>query len=551
MRRGGIWALMTLVGALAAAPAAQAQGGLTYVGCTAHDRGPASCSSRSALAPSGQIGLAPDGRHAYGFAARTEGQQQQALAIYSRDPAGGVLSYAGCVSDETFPVEGCPPTGPILPENFAFTPDGRTIYGSRSGTTLTSLGRDPGSGSLTAGACASERSFGPAPPCGPADALDGASSVEISPDGANVYVLSRRSEAIAMFSRDAATGSLSYLGCVKDTRSSAPCAEEARGLGSFGAGMEFTPDGRRLYVSGDPALLVFRRAASGTLSFEDCYDDELRGCIAEPFVRGRSGLALAPDGRSLLLGGSALVAVAPDSGGRLRLVGCVARVPTSHCSTAPEVEGLFAPVITDDGRSVYATAGFFESNDIRLLAFTRDPSTGALRYDGCARGARSVAACPVVHPTLGIGPAAAPGGRHVYLYDEPVADRVSGALTVLARPATGEAGAPEPPPSPTAARVAGGAASVSASGSVPLSVSCATGTFGRCRGTVTLKSGSATLARSDFAVREGSRVRVKVKLNARGRKLVRGRTVKAAVTIKTLRPDGRALTSRGSVRLRG
>ena len=93
---------------------------------------------------------------------------------------------------------------------------------------------------------------------GPAPFL-GSSALAMSPDGRNVYVASSRSNAIAVFRRDARTGALTQrrgaAGCISDGGASG-CA---RAIGLLGPNsVAVSPDGRNVYATafGSNALVV-------------------------------------------------------------------------------------------------------------------------------------------------------------------------------------------------------------------------------------------------------------------------------------------------------
>ena len=75
-------------------------------------------------------------------------------------------------------------------------------------------------GALTSVGCVSD-SGGDGRPgtdgfCANGDALLGASDIAVSPDGRHVYVASHTSNGIAWLARDAATGTLTPAGCIKE-----------------------------------------------------------------------------------------------------------------------------------------------------------------------------------------------------------------------------------------------------------------------------------------------------------------------------------------------
>jgi hypothetical protein len=89
---------------------------------------------------------------------------------------------------------------------------------------------------------------------GGVDGLLGARAVAPSPDGAHVYTAALSDNAIATFSRDGATGALTFVEQNKDGVGGVDGLEGARGVGA-------SPDGVHVYVAGftDDAVVAFAR----------------------------------------------------------------------------------------------------------------------------------------------------------------------------------------------------------------------------------------------------------------------------------------------------
>ena len=98
----------------------------------------------------------------------------------------------------------------------------------------------------------------------------GSNAVAISPDGGSLYVAASRSNAIAIFARDAVSGELtqarSTAGCIA-VAGAGGCAQ-AVGLEGVNS-VAVSPDGRNLYATarGSDSVTVFQRNPStGALS---------------------------------------------------------------------------------------------------------------------------------------------------------------------------------------------------------------------------------------------------------------------------------------------
>ena len=96
------------------------------------------------------------------------------------------------------------------------------------------------------------------------DGLDGAFSIAISADGRNVYAASRTDSAVAVFSRDADTGALTFEQAQKDG------VDGIDGLGGS-VWVEVSTDGRNVYAAGrtDAAVAVFGRCNNASMPWLD------------------------------------------------------------------------------------------------------------------------------------------------------------------------------------------------------------------------------------------------------------------------------------------
>lgn len=95
------------------------------------------------------------------------------------------------------------------------------------------------------------------------DGLDNAHAVVVSPDGAHVYVAADQDDAVAVFSRASGQGTLAFVEAEFDGAGGVDGLDGAEHLA-------LDPDGDHLYVAGliDGAVAVFSRdAGSGALTF--------------------------------------------------------------------------------------------------------------------------------------------------------------------------------------------------------------------------------------------------------------------------------------------
>ena len=216
--------------------------------------------------------------------------------------------------------------------------------------------------------------------------LNGASSVAISPDGRHAYVTAPRDDILSIFSRNAVTGSLTFV---------------ANQLTLNGVcWVVVSSDGRHVYVVGfaESAVALFNRdAQTGSLSLVEVHRDGVDGVDG---LFAASWATLSPDGRHVYVSGAEDDAIAvfsrDASSGGLTFV----EMHRDGISGVEGLEGAHASVVSPDGVSVYVTGTYDEA----LVVFSRDATTGRLVYvethkdgvDGVEglSGARSIVASP-------------------------------------------------------------------------------------------------------------------------------------------------------------
>jgi len=261
-------------------------------------------------------------------------------------------------------------------------------------------GGKPAAGSLTQlrgpSGCLIDRSK-PSRTCKPVRALSGAApflgsnAIAVSPDGRNVYVASSRSDAIAIFARNARSGKLTQrsgtAGCVA-LKGADGCAK-ARGLNGPNS-VAVSADGRSVYATSliSDAVTTFRRNRStGALTqlrgAAGCIADrKASGCATGRALDGPDVVVVSPDGRNVYVGafvGDAIATFARDGAtGALTqpadTTGCTTNAPTAGCLTGLALESPEGMAISGDGASVYVASAV--SNAVGV--FARDPSSGAL-----------------------------------------------------------------------------------------------------------------------------------------------------------------------------
>ncbi len=231
--------------------------------------------------------------------------------------------------------------------------------------------------------------------CGKARALQGpgpfmgSRAVAVSPDGANVYVASSESDAIAIFERDKKRGTLTQpsgsAGCIA-TEGAQGCAT-AIGLDGPNS-VAVSPDGKNVYATSrtSGSITAFRRKAStGALTQlkGGCVATApIPGCSTGRGLEGADVVVVSPDGANVYVGaffGNAVAVFDRDtSSGAVTqpadASGCIAQTSSEGCTTAIALEAPEGLAVSADGADVYVASAVSNA----LVALDRDPSTGAL-----------------------------------------------------------------------------------------------------------------------------------------------------------------------------
>lgn len=212
------------------------------------------CPTVDGLDGANGVAVSPDAEHVY-----VTGSQDYAVAVFRRDsnsssPTYGRLCFIASHFNNTNNIVGL-----RQPSSVVVSPDNKHVYVSTDlDDSVLAFSRDTSPSSATYGQLTFiEREQDGvddlSDPGTTVNGLDGATSVTISPNGLCAYATGDNDNAIAVFSRDAATGRLSYVEAQIDG---------ANGVdGLYRASWNVvSPDGAHVYAAGfqDDALAAFK-----------------------------------------------------------------------------------------------------------------------------------------------------------------------------------------------------------------------------------------------------------------------------------------------------
>ena len=305
--------------------------------------------------------------------------------------AEGELSFVNCYedaahnggcSDESGAVEGLDGA-----EGIAVSPDSKHVYvASRNESALAVFSRNSATGALIFVEVQRDG-------VGLVDGLAGARGVAVSPDGKHVYVASINDEALAVFSRDVATGELTFVEVEKDGDGGVDGLDGARNVA-------VSADGKSVYVVGlqNNSLVAFsRNSGNGELTFVEFEEDGSGGVDG---LEGAEGVAVSPDDRHVYVASEvddALTAFSRSSAtGELTFV----EFEKDEVDSVDGLDRASGVAVSADGKHLYVAS----DQDDSLAVFSRDPTSGAMSFvefedDGAGGvdgldGARNAAVSP-------------------------------------------------------------------------------------------------------------------------------------------------------------
>ncbi len=354
------------------------------------------------------IAVSPDGKSLYAAS-----QNSDTLVSFTRDTTTGALTVSGCLSNSALGAS-CVQQPGLLDEVAVVTvsPDGKNVYAVSAVTAspngsgvISTYSRDATTGALTYNNCISSA------PLGSCVVTTGvfdlgfpyASKIALSPDGKTMYLIASSSASIAIFDRDATTGTLTLksgaAGCIARA---AILPQGCTILGDYlqpPTGIAVSPDGKSLYLTTswtteaiDTVLVFARDTTTGVLT----KTNGAAGCLASatlsdcavfnPSAQTSSdfnpaAIVVSPDNQNVYLSSSTWNTLyafdRSATTGALTLKsgasGCFSSTILTPCTTTANLTSYVdAITVSPDGRSLYT--GSATDPNISVFARSRPPA---------------------------------------------------------------------------------------------------------------------------------------------------------------------------------
>jgi DNA-binding beta-propeller fold protein YncE len=368
------------------------------------------------------LAVAPGGTDLY------VNSQSGGVRQFVRDAATGALTPGAAISRNQF-AQG---VGVAVSPSGAFVAAASGDPGSNPSAGFVDVFTRSATGALAAGGCASE--IVAFPGCPELDGIGAANAVAWPPSGPGIYVAGSyggggAEGALAVLSVNPATGALGQLQCLPAQDS--PVVGDACNVIQDEPGLEeieqvvVTPDGGHVYAYTFRGVLGFTRNPAtgmlgGRVACVERFSPEPTCDGPEPRIGVGGGMAVAPDGRSLYVGGRGTggltVLSRQPASGALAVLECFNEAGSQGCT---KVDGMDAGsgdvAVSPDGTLVLVAGSVGLGATGELRTFRRDTATGRLAPLACT----SVAGQPGCVSGAGMfeayAPAFSPDGRHAYL----------------------------------------------------------------------------------------------------------------------------------------
>ncbi len=302
------------------------------------------------------VAVSVDGKNVYAASGI-----DNALTVFSRNASTGALTFVEVHKDGVGPIDGL--WGAI---SVSVSPDDKHLYvAGVNDNALTVFSRNASTGALTFVEVLKNG-------VGTVAFIVGINSVEVSSDGKHVYTAAANDSAVVVFSRNATDGKLTWVEAQRDNLGGVDGLQSVRRL-------TVSPDGKHVYASGiaeDKIAVFSRNATDGKLTWLEIQQD---GTGSVDGLDGAVGVTVSPDGKHVYVTGVLEHAVAVFS--RNATTGALTFVEVlkdggvdAASNTVGGIVGAFPVKVSFDGKWVYVGGNTGDE----IAVFSRNATTGAL-----------------------------------------------------------------------------------------------------------------------------------------------------------------------------
>jgi len=324
-------------------------GTLSYSTTTSSDN-----SSFNGLTGAEDIAISADNRHLY-----VAGNTDDGVVVLERDLSTGQLNFVEVILDNQNGINTLNGVNGV-----SVSPDGKSVYVTAFWEhAVTVFDRDATTGKLTFREMHRDGISG-------VDGLNGSNNVRVSADGKNVYASSFWEHGMAVFSRDQNTGALTFLQTLKNGQGGVDGIIRPSSITE-------SPDENHIYVTGafSNAIAIFSRSASdGSLTYVGVMKDGVNGVNG---LRGANSASVSEDGMHVYVAGPAdngMAVFSRDANtGMLTFVEYI----QNGIDNVGGLAGVNDVEVSTDGKRVYTTS----NSENATVVFNRDANTGMLTFE--------------------------------------------------------------------------------------------------------------------------------------------------------------------------